>query len=45
MIEYKGELISKNSEAYKLWEAKDFKKLDKHLKELDKKLIELQNRY
>lgn len=30
MIEYKGQLISKNSDAYKMWIEKDFKKLDAH---------------
>ena len=28
---YKGEWISKNSDAYKLWESKDWKALDQHL--------------
>lgn len=36
MIEYKGQLISKNSDAYKMWLEKDFKKLDEHLERLKK---------
>lgn len=34
-IEYKGGLIARNSEAFKLWEAKNFTALDKHLKQLN----------
>lgn len=37
MVYYKGLWLAKNSDAYKLWESKDFQKLDKHLKELDNK--------
>lgn len=33
---YRGGLIAKSSEAYKLWEAKDWAKLDKHLAKLKK---------
>ena len=36
MIEYKGQLISKNSDAYKMWIEKNFKKLDAHLDRLKK---------
>ena len=34
MIEYKGKLISKNSDAYKMWIEKDLKKLDENLERL-----------
>ena len=44
-VEYKGWQLAKNSESYELWEKKDFSKLDKHLKALDVKEKELQNRY
>lgn len=40
-VEYKGEKLAKNSLAYALWEAKDFKKLDLHLKEVNAKYKEL----
>ena len=36
MVEYKGKLISKNTEAYKMWTEKDFKKLDDHIARLEK---------
>ena len=36
MIEYKSKLISKNSDAYKMWIEKDFKKLDEHMERLKK---------
>lgn len=45
MVKYKDTYLAKGSEALKLYEAKDFKKLDKHLKELDKNLKELMERY
>ncbi len=44
-ITYKGELIAKNSEAFKLWESKDWKKLDKHLAQLDRDSKDLIKRY
>ena len=44
-IHYKGESIAKGSEAYALWEAKDFKKLDRHSRELDEKEVALIKRY
>lgn len=45
MVKYKDTYLAKGSEALRLYEAKDFKKLDKHLKELDKNLKELMERY
>ena len=36
MVEYKGKLISKNSDAYKMWIEKDFKRFDAHLERLKK---------
>lgn len=36
MVVYKGNLISKNSDAYKMFVDKDFKKLDEHLERLKK---------
>lgn len=37
MIEYKGIKIMSNTDAYKLWEAKEFGKLDDWLRVLDAK--------
>jgi len=45
MIEYKGCLLAKNSVAYGFWEKKEFDKLDKHMKELDRNRDELIKRY
>lgn len=45
MVKYKGVTLAKNSDAYKMWEDKDFQKLDKHLKELDKNEKALLDRY
>ena len=45
MVEYKGELISRNSEAYGMWLLKDFKKLDSHLKKLKQNHIDLLKHY
>lgn len=36
MIEYKGVFLAKNSDAYKLWLEKDFKKLDEHIERLQR---------
>ncbi len=36
-IEYKGLKIAENTEAYQLWFAKEFGKLDDHLKVLEAK--------
>jgi hypothetical protein len=44
-MNYKGIWLAKNSEAYSIWEKKDFAKLDKHLKDLDTKEKELVRRY
>jgi len=41
MVWYKTTWLSKNSDAYKLWENKEFAKLDKHLKQLVKNAEEL----
>lgn len=45
MVEYKGVLLARNSEAYELWEKKDFKKLEQHMKELDQRHKDLLERY
>lgn len=45
MVEYKGTWLARNSEAYQIWESKDFKKLDKHLKQLQQNHVELLKRY
>lgn len=37
-VDYKGEKLHTGSEAYKLWEAKDWKKLDEHLARLDREM-------
>jgi hypothetical protein len=42
---YKDIWLARNSEAYHMWDTKDFGKLDKHLKELDTKGKELMNKY
>ena len=42
---YKGWELAKNSKAYELYMAKDFKALNKHLKELEKASAELVKRY
>jgi len=42
---YRGTLLSPNSEAYAMWEKKEFKKLDEHLKQLEKNERELLARY
>ena len=44
-VHYKGESIGKGSEAYDMWAAKDFKRLDRHLRELDEKEEALRKRY
>ena len=33
---YKGQLISRNSDAYKMFIDKEFKKLDEHMERLEK---------
>ena len=38
---YKGETLMKNSEAYSLWEKKEYAKLDQHLKEVNQKYVPL----
>lgn len=45
MLHYKGLVIARNSDAYKIWEQKDFKKLDQHLKTLDQKQQDEIERY
>ncbi len=45
MVEYKGVLLAKNSEAYELWEKKGFKKLDQHMKEVEQRAKDLLTRY
>jgi hypothetical protein len=45
MIEYKGQWISKNSDAYKLWLAGKFVELDAHLREVDIRNRDLLSRY
>lgn len=36
MVTYKGMLLAKNSDAYKMFVGKEFKKLDEHLERLKK---------
>lgn len=45
MIPYRGGYLAKGSHAYELWEKKNFKALDAHLKELDRKEKDLLERY
>ncbi len=45
MVEYKGSWLAKNSDAYALWEKKDFKKLDQHMKEVEQRAKDLLTRY
>lgn len=42
---YKFTYLARNSEAYKLWEAKEFSKLDKHLKQLQRNAEDLIKHY
>ena len=42
---YRGYQLSPNSEAYEMWEKKEFKKLDQHLKMLEQKERDLVARY
>lgn len=44
-VEYRGMWLAKNSAAYEMHEKKNFKDLDKHLKELETKNKELMQRY
>ena len=45
MVKYKDVWLAKNSDAYAMWEKKDFKQLDQHLKALDQKEKDLLKRY
>ncbi len=45
MVMYKGILLAKGSEALALYDAKQFDKLDKHLKVLEIQRRELMERY
>lgn len=45
MVYYKSYWLAKNSDAYEMWQRKDYQKLDKHLKEIEQKEKELLNRY
>ena len=36
MVMYKGQLISRNSDAYKMFIDKEFKKLDEHMERLQR---------
>lgn len=45
MVNYKGMLLARNSDAYSLWEKKEFEKLDKHLKEVNSRYYEVLKRY
>lgn len=40
-VQYKGEWLSKNSDAYKLYEAQEWKKLDEHMKLVNQQFIAL----
>lgn len=41
-VVYQGVRLMPGSEAYRLWEAKEFKKLAQHMKELDDKQLALE---
>lgn len=43
--EYKGVLLMPGSVAFELYQEGDFKKLDKHMKELEQKDKDLKERY
>ena len=45
MVMYKGVLLAKNSDAYKLWLEKEFKKLDEHMELLTLILSFCRNNY
>lgn len=45
MVKYRDTYLARNSEAYEMWERKDFKALDKHLKNLEQKERDLIARY
>lgn len=45
MVKYKDGWLGKGSDAYAMWEKKDFQALDKHLKKLDQDAKDLVKRY
>ena len=45
MVPYKNTWLARNSDAYDMWERKDFQALDKHLKKLDQDAKDLIKRY
>lgn len=45
MVKYRNTWLARNSDAYNMWERKDFKALDQHLKTLDKNEADLLARY
>jgi hypothetical protein len=45
MVVYRGVLLAKGSDAFQLYETKQFDKLDKHLKVLEIQKRELMERY
>lgn len=45
MVLYKGVYLTKGSHGLELYEKKDFKALDAHMKELDRKEKDLMERY
>lgn len=45
MVKYRNMWLAKNSDAYDMWEKKDFAALDKHLKSLDKNEADLLARF
>lgn len=44
MVKYKDHVLARNSQAYQMWLDKDFKQLDKHLKELELKNKQLEEK-
>jgi hypothetical protein len=44
-VQYKGQWLAKASDAFEMFEKKEFAQLDKHLKELEQKNRELVQRY
>jgi hypothetical protein len=45
VIKYKDGWIAKGSQAYELYEKKEFDKLDAHIKKLQQKELDLINKY
>ena len=44
-VEYRGVWLAKGSESYALWEKKDFKKLEKHMKANERAMFDIIKHY